>query len=96
MQDPRCLTQFAITPASCEMGMYLLDLSHPDIRWQGADAAEEIGRLLPLGSLFVDLYRRLPGLKTVGDNVYGLVRDTRYAVWGKREEIYMSAKGLKF
>lgn len=91
MQDQATLKRWGITAEDCEMGMILLDAEAPEHRWQGSDAAEEIGRLLPLGHLFVAAYRALPGLKWSGDRIYEQVRDNRYALFGKRRETYRSA-----
>ena len=71
--------------------MILLDPQKPQIRWQGSDAAEEIGRLLPAGNLFVQAYRSLPGAKTTGDSFYRFIRDHRYALFGGRDALYESA-----
>ena len=90
MQDTETLQQWGVTPADCELGMSVIDGNAPDRRWQGSDAAEEIGRLLPLGDLFVTAYRALPGLKWSGDRVYEQIRDNRYAWFGKRDSIYQS------
>jgi predicted DCC family thiol-disulfide oxidoreductase YuxK len=70
--------------------MILIDANEPQRRWQGSDAAEEIGRLLPLGSIFVDAYRALPGAKWVGDRIYAQIRDNRYTLFGKRSCTYQS------
>jgi predicted DCC family thiol-disulfide oxidoreductase YuxK len=90
MQDAQTLGQWGITPADCEMGMILIDANTPTRRWQGSDAAEEIGRLLPMGSIFVDAYRALPGVKWVGDRFYEQIRDNRYTLFGKRSNTYTS------
>lgn len=90
MQDQQTLNRFNVTPEDCELGMILIDAAQPDRRWQGSDAAEEIGRLLPNSKLFVDAYRALPGVKWVGDRIYEQVRDNRYALFGKRETLYQS------
>jgi predicted DCC family thiol-disulfide oxidoreductase YuxK len=90
MQDEAGLQRYAVTAQDCEMGMILIDNAQPERRWQGSDAAEEIGRLLPMGSLFVNAYQSLPGLKGVGDRVYEQVRDNRYTWFGRRETIYQS------
>lgn len=90
MQDETILQQFSITPQDCELGMILIDADNPAQRWQGSAAAEEIGRLLPLGHLFVDAYRSLPGIKWAGDRTYEQIRDNRYALFGKRETTYQS------
>ena len=89
MQDTQTLKQFEITPEDCELGMLLINESQPDQRWQGSDAAEEIGRVLPLGALFVGFYRALPGLKKAGDMIYVFIRDNRYSLFGKRLETYL-------
>lgn len=90
MQDQVTLDRFGITPQDCERGMILINLAQPTQRWQGSEAAEEIGRLLPLGNVFVDAYRALPGLKWAGDRVYEVVRDHRYTLFGKRTRLYQS------
>ncbi|AFY67226.1 thiol-disulfide oxidoreductase DCC family protein [Geitlerinema sp. PCC 7407] len=94
MQDTETLGRFGITPQDCEMGMILLDGQQPSRRWQGSDAAEEIGRLLPGGSPFVQAYRALPGAKWVGDRVYAQVRDRRYEIFGRRDQTYHAAYGV--
>lgn len=88
MQDQAKLDHYGITAQDCEFGMILLDPQQPDRRWQGSNAAEEIGRLLPLGHLFVAAYRSLPGLKWTGDRVYAQVRDHRYDWFGRRSTTY--------
>lgn len=88
MQDEATLKRWDITPQDCELGMILIDAQAPDRRWQGSAAAEEIGRLLPLGEVFVNAYRSLPGLKWVGDRAYEQIRDNRYALFGKRSTTY--------
>jgi predicted DCC family thiol-disulfide oxidoreductase YuxK len=90
MQDAATLQSLGITPQDCELGMILINAEQPSQRWQGSTAAEEIGRLLPLGHLFVDAYRALPGVKWTGDRVYEQVRDNRYALFGKRDTTYRS------
>jgi predicted DCC family thiol-disulfide oxidoreductase YuxK len=94
MQDSPTLARYGITPADCEAGMLLLNLENPSQRWQGSAAAEEIGRLLPLGNPFVQAYRALPGAKQVGDQVYAFVRDRRYDLFGKRRDRYDSVYPL--
>lgn len=91
MQATDTLTQLGITPDDCELGMILVKATQPEQRWQGSEAAEEIGRILPMGSLFVDAYRRLPGVKGAGDRLYEQVRDNRYAWFGTREYLYESS-----
>ncbi|VXD22222.1 conserved hypothetical protein [Planktothrix serta PCC 8927] len=90
MQDQQGLSRFAVTPSQCNLGMILIDGNQPENRWQGSDAAEEIGRLLPAGEIFVAAYRGLPGLKWVGDRIYEQVRDHRYLLFGKRSTPYQS------
>lgn len=90
MQDQNTLKEFDISPQDCEAGMILINLEHPNQRWQGSNAAEEIGRQLPLGSVFVEAYRALPGVKATGDQVYSYVRDNRYTIFGKRNQQYNS------
>lgn len=89
MQDEAGLRQLGITAADCEMGMILVDANQLDRRWQGSAAAEEIGKLLPLGNLFVETYRALPGVKWSGDRLYEQVRDNRYTLFGKRDTTYL-------
>jgi len=91
MQDQETLRQFGITSQDCEKGMILIDANASQRRWQGSDAAEEIGRLLPLGEVFVKAYRAMPGVKWGGDRLYSQVRDNRYAWFGKRSDLYESA-----
>jgi predicted DCC family thiol-disulfide oxidoreductase YuxK len=88
MQDQPALSQFGITPQDCEQGMIVINAAAPEQRWQGSDAAEEIGRLLPLGNIFVSAYRALPGAKWTGDRAYAQIRDNRYALFGKRDRTY--------
>ncbi|MCA1993262.1 MAG: DCC1-like thiol-disulfide oxidoreductase family protein [Coleofasciculus sp. S288] len=91
MQDEAALKNFGVTPQDCEMGMILIDAKAPERRWQGSNAAEEIGRLLPMGDVFVSAYRTLPGMKWAGDRIYEQVRDNRYSWFGKRSSTYNSA-----
>ncbi len=88
MQDQNILQQLGIT--DCEMGMILIDPNPPQTQWQGSAAAEEIGRLLPLGNAFVTAYRFIPGLKWCGDRGYAQIRDHRYQLFGKRKQTYHS------
>jgi len=90
MQDQEALKRFGITSKDCELGMILIDADAPQRRWQGSDAAEEIGRLLPAGEVFVAAYRAIPGLKWMGDRVYEQIRDNRYTIFGKRSATYKS------
>lgn len=91
MQDPETLQQFGTAPQDCELGMILLEEGVPEHRWQGSEAAEEIGRLLPGGEFFVAAYRAMPGIKWAGDRIYEQVRDNRYTLFGKRTSPYESA-----
>ncbi len=90
MQDEEALKSFGITAKDCEMGMILIDADVQSHRWQGSDAAEEIGRLLPAGEVFVNAYRALPGVKWVGSRFYEQIRDNRYPIFGKRRNTYQS------
>ncbi|MEO1401876.1 MAG: DCC1-like thiol-disulfide oxidoreductase family protein [Cyanobacteria bacterium J06635_1] len=90
MQDEATLAPLQVTAEDCELGMILINADRPDQRWQGSDAAEEIGRILPVGALFVGAYQALPGLKRTGDRFYAFVRDNRYQLFGKRQQIYGS------
>ncbi len=90
MQDVETLRRWGVTPQDCELGMILIDAESPR-RWQGSAAAEEIGRLLPLGDVFVTAYRALPGLKWAGDRAYEQIRDNRYSWFGKRSSTYNTA-----
>jgi predicted DCC family thiol-disulfide oxidoreductase YuxK len=94
MQNQPGLAQYGITPTDCEAGMILLDQDDPTRRWQGSNAAEEIGRLLPVVQGLVEAYRALPGAKATGDRVYTYIRDNRYNLFGKRQESYQSAYPL--
>ncbi|TAE57079.1 MAG: DUF393 domain-containing protein [Nostocales cyanobacterium] len=87
MQDTKTLTKWGITAQDCEQGMILTDENFSQ-RWQGSDAIEEVGRLLPTTG-FVDIYRSLPGMKWLGDRFYEQIRDHRYSLFGKRE-LYQS------
>lgn len=89
MQDLEGLSKWEISTEDCELGMILIDLQSTN-RWQGSNAAEQIGKLLPLGNLAVSFYQFLPGLKPLGDLAYIQVRDNRYQLFGKREQIYNS------
>lgn len=91
MQDQRVLDQYGITSQDCEMGMLLIHRENSTQRWQGSDAAEEIGRLLPVAQVFVSAYRAMPGAKWMGDRFYEQIRDNRYALFGKRDILYQSS-----
>ncbi|MEM8828888.1 MAG: DCC1-like thiol-disulfide oxidoreductase family protein [Cyanobacteria bacterium P01_G01_bin.19] len=86
MQDEVALAKFGITPTDCEAGMILIDAQNPQARWQGSEAAEEIASLLPMGNLFVNAYRAIPGIKWIGDRSYEQIRDNRYQWFGERDE----------
>ena len=90
MQDEATLRVFGITAKDCEAGMILVDGNQPATRWQGSDAAEEIAHLLPLGELFINTYRAIPGMKWLGDRSYEQIRDNRYQWFGKRDHTYDS------
>ncbi|MGB3571256.1 MAG: DCC1-like thiol-disulfide oxidoreductase family protein [Phormidesmis sp.] len=109
MQNEERLDEFGVSAADCEMGMILIAPSSSGDsaadpaadsaaasarRWQGSDAAEEIGRLLPMGAVFVNAYRALPGAKPAGDRAYSFIRDNRYSLFGKRDETYISDAAL--
>jgi predicted DCC family thiol-disulfide oxidoreductase YuxK len=94
MQDEATLAHYGISSQDCEAGMIVIDREAPERRWQGSAAAEEIGRLLPLGNPFVQAYRALPGAKAVGDSIYAFVRDRRYELFGQRQARYDSAYPL--
>lgn len=91
MQDAEGLRQFDVTAADCEMGMILIDRQHPERRWQGSEAAEEILQLLPLGKPLITAYRKILPLKALGDATYIQVRDHRYRLFGRRDRTYFTA-----
>ncbi len=95
MQDEVTLRRLGVSAEDCEMGMLLIELTAAgeatDRRWQGSNAAEEIGHLLPMGQVFVQAYRALPGLKPTGDKAYEFVRDNRYGLFGQRDSVYWPA-----
>ncbi len=90
MQDEENLKKFDITAQDCELGMILINQDNIAQRWQGSNAAEEIGKLLPGGETFVNVYRQIPGVKWIGDRTYAQIRDHRYALFGKRTTTYQS------
>ncbi len=90
MQSTAVLAAFGITTQDCEQGMILIQSDRPAQKWQGTAAAEEIGRLLPLGGIFVAAYRALPGFKPLGDRMYEQVRDHRYDWFGRRDRTHIS------
>ena len=91
MQDTATLAQWGIPPEQMELGMIVIDLEQPERRWQGSDAVEHIAALLPSGSLWLALYRNLPGLKLLGDWGYAQIRDHRYEWFGRRDTLYLPA-----
>jgi predicted DCC family thiol-disulfide oxidoreductase YuxK len=91
MQDQEILAFYGITLQDCEMGMLLISQDKPEQRWQGSDAAEEIGQLLPAAAPIVAAYRALPGAKWVGDRFYEQIRDNRYTLFGQRAQTYQSS-----
>ncbi len=91
MQDVATLAQWGVTPTDCEQGMIVINVANPRQRWQGSDAAEEIGRQLPAVRPLIEAYRAIPGLKGMGDRVYSQVRDHRYDWFGSREQVYESS-----
>ncbi|MBD2327387.1 DCC1-like thiol-disulfide oxidoreductase family protein [Alkalinema sp. FACHB-956] len=90
MQAEEALASYGVTAVDCEQGMMLIHPTDPSQRWQGSAAAEEIGRLLPLGAIFVAAYRALPGAKFLGDRAYLQIRDHRYDWFGRRRQTYRS------
>ncbi|MEO0410109.1 MAG: DCC1-like thiol-disulfide oxidoreductase family protein [Cyanobacteria bacterium P01_A01_bin.135] len=91
MQDDATLSLLRVTPQTCQAGMIVIDQDDPQQRWQGSDAAEKIGQLLPASQPVVAAYLSVPGLKSMGDRVYAQVRDNRYRLFGKRQQVYQSA-----
>lgn len=88
MQDEATLARYGITAADCEAGMIVIDQTNPRRRWQGSEAAEEIGRLLPVVKGLVEMYRAVPGVKGGGDRLYAYIRDHRYQLFGQRRAVY--------
>jgi predicted DCC family thiol-disulfide oxidoreductase YuxK len=88
MQDQAALQRFGMTEQDCQMGIILIEAKIPENRWQGTVAVEEIVRLLPMGKVFIEVYRFLPGGKWIGDRTYEQIRDNRYTLFGKRNETY--------
>ncbi len=96
MQATEALARFNISPPDCELGIILIKGDDPAQRWQGSLAIETIAQLLsvgalPLGRLFVEAYRQLPGVQWTGDRLYEQVRDHRYGLFGQRQSTYQSA-----
>ncbi len=93
MQEQETLASFGVTAADCEMGMILIAPNEGKLagrRWQGSEAAEEIGRLLPMGEVFVRRIGRCLESRLGGDRTYEFVRDNRYNLFGKRDTTYTS------
>jgi predicted DCC family thiol-disulfide oxidoreductase YuxK len=88
MQNLDALGEWGITTEDCDLGMILIKNNDPTLRWQGSEAAEEIARLLPIGDVFVEMYRAIPGMKTLGDRLYEQVRNNRYVWFGSRNQTY--------
>ena len=95
MQDKQTLAEFSVTEADCQQGMMLIDAAELTQRWQGSEAAEEIGKLLPGVDIAIDWYRWIPGLKWLGDRGYIQIRDNRYNWFGKRDLTYFSTDRFK-
>lgn len=94
MQDEEVLDGLQITTCDCEKGMILID-TETNQRWQGSDAAEEIARIVPSGSWFVNIYYGLPFAKDTGDRLYAMIRDNRYKLFGQRLHTYRSKYGVQ-
>lgn len=92
MQAEVTLQQWNVTAADCELGMILIDGADSHRRWQGSNAAEEIGRRFPAGAAAVAIYRGIPGAKWLGDRVYEQIRDNRYTWFGRRSRTYHSPR----
>jgi predicted DCC family thiol-disulfide oxidoreductase YuxK len=95
MQDDQTLNKLGITASDCEQGMMLINADDLTQRWQGSEAAEAIGKLIPGVNLAIDLYRWVPGLKWLGDRGYLQIRDNRYTWFGKRDQTYLSTYQFK-
>lgn len=91
MQKQEALNSLGIRQEDCNLGIILVDAEAPKRRWQGSEAIEEIGRLMPMGELFVATYQKMPGFKQIGDIAYEQIRDNRYTLFGKRSDVYQSA-----
>lgn len=89
MQDTETLQAYTITASDCEKGMILIN-RRTDERWQGANAAEKIGLLLPLAKPLLQVYQSIPGLKLLGDTAYSHIRDNRYDWFGQCTTTYWS------
>jgi predicted DCC family thiol-disulfide oxidoreductase YuxK len=90
MQDEKALSYWQITPSDCQAGMIVIDNAEPNRRWQGAAAAEQLATVFPLAAPLLAIYRQVPGVKPLGEQVYAQVRDNRYAWFGGREGLYES------
>ncbi|MFP4134971.1 MAG: thiol-disulfide oxidoreductase DCC family protein [Halothece sp.] len=80
MQDQATLNQFGITEKDCELGMILIEVMQP----------KKLPVNFPLATGLIELYRKIPGFKNVGDNLYEQIRDHRYQLFGKRKQTYHS------
>ncbi len=90
MQNAEVLAQFQLAIADMALGVMLIDLNRPEMRWQGTSAIEEITKLLPNGAPFVNLYRQIKPVKWLGDRTYEQIRDHRYVLFGKRSQTFVS------
>jgi predicted DCC family thiol-disulfide oxidoreductase YuxK len=95
MQDEQTLSELGVSADDCEQGMMLINANNLSQRWQGSEAAEAIGKLLPGVSFGIDFYRWIPGLKWLGDRGYIQIRDNRYNWFGKRDKTYISPYQFK-
>jgi len=90
MQNVAVLVQFQLAIADLALGVMLIDLDRPEMRWQGTSAIEEIAKLLPHGAPFVNLYRQIKPIKWLGDRTYEQIRDYRYNLFGRRSQTFVS------
>ncbi len=88
MQDEAALAAWDLTPLTCAEGMLLLEQNHPYRRWQGSAAVEQLVSLVPGLAPWVEGYRHLTALKSLGDACYAQIRDHRYDWFGRRETVY--------
>jgi Protein of unknown function, DUF393. len=84
------LARFQLAIADMVLGVMLIDLNCPSIRWQGSSAIEEIAKLLPNAAPFVHLYLQIKPIKWLGDRTYEQIRNHRYALFGKRSHTFVS------
>jgi predicted DCC family thiol-disulfide oxidoreductase YuxK len=90
MQNAEILARFQLAIADMVLGVMLIDLNCPSIRWQGSSAIEEIAKLLPNAAPFVHLYLQIKPIKWLGDRTYEQIRNHRYALFGKRSHTFVS------